>query len=284
MAKPMREAIPGESLDLLVGSLPEAGAKKGAKDAVKKNVLRLLLERYGITEQDLASAELEIVPAGAPRELGLDRALLAGYGHDDRVCAYAALRALLDRPAAAPERTAMVLLCDKEEIGSVGATGMESTFFENSVAELLEREEKEPRDIVLRRALEASQMLSADVTAASDPHFADLDSPGNAALLHAGPCINKYTGSRGKSGANDARAEFLGQLRATLDAAGVRWQIGELGKVDKGGGGTIAMFLSRYGMDVVDIGTPLLNMHAPWEAASKIDCWYTHRAYAAFFA
>ena len=284
MAKPMREAIPGESLDLLVGSLPEPGAKKGAKDAVKKNVLLLLLERYGVTEQDLASAELEIVPAGAPRELGLDRALLAGYGHDDRVCAYAALRALLDRPAAAPERTAMVLLCDKEEIGSVGATGMESTFFENSVAELLEREEREPRDIVLRRALEASKMLSADVTAASDPHFADLDSPGNAALLHAGPCINKYTGSRGKSGANDARAEFLAQLRAVLDKAGVRWQIGELGAVDKGGGGTIAMFLSRYGMDVVDIGTPLLNMHAPWEAASKIDCWYTHRAYAAFLA
>ena len=284
MSKPMRDAIPGENLDPIVGSLPEPGAKKGAKDAVKKNVLRLLLERYGVTEQDLASAELEVVPAGAPRELGFDRGLLVGYGHDDRVCAYAALRALLDRPAAAPEHTAMVLLCDKEEIGSVGATGMESTFFENSVAELLEREEREPRDIVVRRALEASQMLSADVTSAADPHFPDVDSPGNSAVLHAGPCFNKYTGSRGKSGANDARAEFLGGLRATLDGAGVRWQIGELGKVDKGGGGTIAMFLSRYGMDVVDLGTPLLNMHAPWEVASKIDCWYTHRAYAAFLA
>ena len=219
------------------------------------------------------------------RDVGLDRALVAAYGHDDRVCAYAGLAALIDvaRAKAAPARTCAVVLCDKEEIGSVGASGMESSFFENSVAELIDREGGGARDIDVRRALEASQMLSADVCAASDPHFPDADSVGNEAHLGKGPCIIKYTGPATKSGASDARAEFIAALRRVLDDAGVTWQMGELGRAEKGGGGTIAKFMARFGMDVVDFGTPLLNMHAPWELASAEDCWNTNRAYRAFF-
>lgn len=270
MEKPAREVIAAEDMDVLAGL---------------GNLRDLLKREYGLEEEDLVSAELEIVPAGKPRELGLDRTMIAAYGHDDRVCAYAGLRALLEAAGekGGPEKTCAAVMCDKEEIGSVGATGMESTFFENSVAELLERTAVGCRDIDVRRALERSQMLSADVCAASDPHFGDADSVGNAAKLGGGPCMIKYTGGDSKAGASDARAEFIAELRGILDGAGVEWQAGELGRAEKGGGGTIAKFMARYGMDVIDFGTPLLNMHAPWEVAAKRDCWMTMRAYAAFF-
>ena len=284
-AKKLSEAFDPEDMDLLIGSLPVAKEEddEDFKEKVKLNILRLLEKEYAITEEDLLSAELEIVPAGMPRDLGLDRSMIVGYGHDDRVCAYAGLKALMDLPSI-PRKTGMVLLCDKEEIGSVGATGMDSTFFENSVAELIARQEPTAGDISVRRALEASQMLSADVCAASDPHFPSADSPNNMALMNAGGCLIKYTGARGKGGASDARAEFLADLRRIFAKEGVVWQAGELGRCEKGGGGTIALYLARYGMDVVDFGVPLLNMHAPWEAASKFDCYMTYRAYRAFLA
>ena len=278
--KPLSKGIEGEDLDLLIGS--EASADKDAKEKVKSNILALLKKAYGIDEEDFTSAELEIVPAGLPRETGFDRSMIAGYGHDDRVCAYAGLKALVDL-GGVPERTAAVVMCDKEEIGSVGATGMDSTFFENSIAEIAARVlGRDYSDLAVRRILEASRMISADVTAASDPLYASADPPGNSAIMNAGACINKYTGSGGKGGASDARAEFLAQLRATFAKHKVAWQIGELGKVDHGGGGTIAKFMARYGMDVVDMGTALLNMHAPWEIASKFDVYMTYRAYWAF--
>ena len=279
--KPLSKGIEGEDLDLLIGS--EASADKDAKEKVKANVLALLKQTYGIEEEDFTSAELEIVPAGLPRELGFDRSMIAGYGHDDRVCAFAGLKALVDL-GGVPARTAVAIMCDKEEIGSVGATGMDSTFFENSVAEIASRVlGRDYSDLAVRRILEASRMISADVTAAGDPLYAGSDAPGNTALMNAGACINKYTGSGGKGGASDARAEFLAQLRAIFAKHKVAWQIGELGKVDHGGGGTIAKFMARYGMDVVDMGTALLNMHAPWEIASKFDVYMTYRAYFAFF-
>lgn len=283
--KRVSEAFDGEDLDILVGSLPASKADddKDVKEKVKLNILRLLEKVYGITEEDFLSAELELVPAGMPRELGLDRSMIVGYGHDDRVCAYAGLRALMDLPAI-PNKTGMVLLCDKEEIGSVGATGMDSTFFENSVAELIARQKTEHPEIAVRRALEASRMLSADVCAASDPHFPSADSPNNMAAFNAGGCLIKYTGSRGKGGASDARAEFIADLRRIFAKDNVVWQAGELGRVEKGGGGTIALYMARYGMDVVDFGVPLLNMHAPWETATKFDCYMTYRAYHAFLA
>ncbi len=283
-AKVLSEAFPGEDLDLVIATTPCPEAKDDAdvKEKVKLHVLRILEEEYGLTEQDLISAELEIVPAGMPREMGFDRSLIAGYGHDDRICAFAGLQAMMDMKGV-PSKTAVVLLCDKEEIGSVGATGMDSTFFENSVAELIFRQEKNYSDIIVRRALEASSMLSADVCAAHDPLFPNSSSPGNMAALNAGVSMIKYTGARGKGGANDASAEFVAELREIFDAAGVVWQVGELGRVDVGGGGTIAMFMSRYGMNVIDMGTPLLNMHAPWEIASKHDTYMTYKAYKAFF-
>lgn len=281
--KTLAEGVAGEDLDILAGSEPSAeksGDKKAEK--VKDRLLAILKKEYGIDEEDFTSAELEAVPAGMPREVGFDRSMIAGYGHDDRVCAYAGLKALIDLKGI-PARTAAVIMCDKEEIGSVGATGMDSTFFENSVAEIASRCLGESYgDLATRRCLEKSRMISADVTAASDPLYPNSDPPGNSAIMNAGACINKYTGSRGKSGASDARAEFLAELRATFAKHGVAWQIGELGKVDHGGGGTIAKFMARYGMDVADMGTALLNMHAPWEIASKFDCYMTYRAYRAF--
>ena len=282
-AKKVSEAFDPEDMDVLIGSAPDPTADKDAKETVKRNILRILADTYGVTEEDFLSAELELVPAGMPRDLGLDRSMIVGYGHDDRVCAYAGLRALMDLPAI-PRRTGMVLLCDKEEIGSVGATGMDSTFFENSVAELIARQDTPRPEIAVRRALEASRMLSADVCAASDPHFPNADSTGNMAKMNAGGCLIKYTGARGKSGASDARAEFIADLRRIFAKEGVVWQAGELGRCEKGGGGTIALYLARYGMDVVDFGVPLFNMHAPWETASKLDCYMTYRAYRAFLA
>ena len=288
--KKVSDFYPAEDLDVIAATYPKQKEKdengkdkEDSKDGVKAALLDILKRDYGIEEDDFLSAELEIVPAGEPREIGFDRSLIAGYGHDDRVCAYAGLYALLELGSDIPEKTAMVLLCDKEEVGSMGATGMQSSFFENSVAELIDREGGDTRNIVVRRALEASTMLSADVTAASDPHFQDLDSINNAALLHGGPAASKYTGGATKSGSSDARAEFIAEVRRVLDGAGVTWQMAELGKAEKGGGGTIAQYMARFGMDVIDMGTPLLNMHAPCELASKLDCWNTMRAYEAYF-
>lgn len=271
--KTQKEFFPAEDLDVVAG-LGERAA-----------LVKLLGAKYGVTEEDLLSAELEIVPAGGPREVGLDRALIAAYGHDDRVCAYAGLSALVDiaRAKTPPARTCVCILCDKEEIGSEGASGMASSFFENTVAELIEREGRGgARDIDVRRALEASTMLSADVTAAADPHFPDVDSTGNEARLGKGPAASKYTGGATKAGASDCRAEFVAEIRRLMAKGEVDWQMAELGRQEKGGGGTIAKFMARFGMDVLDFGTPLLNMHAPWELAAKHDCYHTKKAYAAF--
>ena len=289
---------PGDPVLMISDVLPHFGKEqleKKAKDLVAAedmdviaglgSVEKLLKKKYNVEKEDLLSAELEVVPAGAPREVGLDRSLIAAYGHDDRVCAYAGLSALLDMAAGKrpPSKTCAVILCDKEEIGSTGASGMDSSFFENTVAELLDRQNARARDIDVRRALERSTMLSADVTAAADPHFPDVDSTGNEARLNKGPAASKYTGGASKSGASDCRAEFVADVRRVMDGAGVTWQMAELGKAEKGGGGTISMFMARFGMDVLDFGTPLLNMHAPWELAAKTDCYWTKRAYLAYF-
>jgi aspartyl aminopeptidase len=280
------EFFPAEDLDVIAWSTyakPKKDDEPGAKPkGDRKGLVEFLEKTYGVDEEDLLSAELEIVPAGMPREIGLDRALIAGYGHDDRVCSFAGLRALADAAGSVPARTAAILMCDKEEIGSMGSTGMQSSFFENTVAELIERQEKNPRDILVRRALEKSSMLSADVTAAYDPHFPDVNSTGNAAYLHRGPAASKYTGGTSKSGSSDCGPEFVAEIRRIMSEEGVVWQMAELGRMEKGGGGTIAQYMARFGMKVLDMGTPLLNMHAPWEIASKFDCWQTYRAYSAY--
>ena len=280
--KSLDDGIKGENLNVLFGSHPSPDRK--AKDKVKAALLKLLRERYAITEEDLTSADLEIVPAGPARELGLDRSMILGYGQDDRVCAFACLRALLDRPGV-PEHTAIVLLCDKEEVGSIGATGMDSVFFENAVAELLHRADPRAGDLGRRRTLSRSKMISADVAAAHDPNYGDVSAPNdNMARINAGLTISKYGGGRGKSGASEASAEFAAEIRRIFNDHQVLWQTGELGKVDAGGGGTIAKFLARYGMDVVDCGVPLLSMHAPWEVAGKLDAYMAWKGYRAFLA
>jgi len=279
MKKSLADGVEGENLDVLVGSVPSKN--KEPKEKIKHRVLELLQERYGVTEADFLSAELEFVPAGRPREAGFDRSLILGYGQDDRVCAFAALQALLDVPGT-PEYTSCVLLCDKEEIGSVGATGMYSNFFENTVSEMLGLCGGTYSELVLKRGLNNSWMLSADVNAAFDPLFAGVSEKKNAALLNQGTCLTKFTGSRGKSGASDANAEFVAQVRRIFARAGVAWQAGELGKVDQGGGGTIAYLMARYGMEVLDCGVALLSMHAPWEVAGKFDVYMTYKGYLAF--
>ena len=281
--KKVNEFFPAEDLDVVAWtSEAEGGGKDGKETKPKERLVEFLKREYGVDEDDLLSAELEIVPAGMPREVGLDRSLIAGYGHDDRVCSFAALQALLDAADVVPDVTASILMCDKEEIGSMGATGMQSSFFENTVAELIERQERNARDILVRRALERSTMLSADVTAIADPHFPDVDSTGNAAKFHHGPCASKYTGGTSKGGASDCSPEFVAEIRRILDEAGVRWQMAELGKMEKGGGGTISQYMARFGMKVLDMGTGLWNMHAPWELASRIDCHETYKAYSAY--
>ena len=267
--KSVKEFFPAEDLDVI------------ASVGKKEDLLKILKKEFGVDEADFLSAELEVVPAGMPREVGLDRSLIAAYGHDDRVCAYAGLSALLNLKGV-PDVTASIVMCDKEEIGSMGATGMQSSFFENTVAELLVRQGS-TMDIDVRRCLEKSTMLSADVTAAADPHFKDVDSTGNEAKLKGGPALSKYTGGTSKGGASDARAEFVAVVRKFLDDDKVTWQMAELGKMEKGGGGTISQYMARFGMDVIDFGTPLLNMHAPWELATKEDCYWTYRAYKAYF-
>ncbi len=278
LKKSADKVVEGEKLDVLVGTLPLAGEEK---EAVQKNVLRLLQEKYGIEEDDFLSAELSFVPAGAAREMGFDRSMILGYGQDDRVCSYTSLAAMLETKPS--KRTACCLLVDKEEIGSVGATGMRSHFFENMLAELMNAL-GQYSELAVRRALASSKMLSSDVSSGYDALYAEAFDKRNVAYLGRGMVFNKFTGSRGKSGSNDANAEYLGELRAMLDARGVRYQSAELGKVDLGGGGTIAYIMALYGMQVIDSGVAVLSMHAPWEVTSKVDVYEVKKGYAAFLA
>lgn len=278
LKKTADKVVEGEKLDVLVGTLPLAGEDK---DAVKKNVLHLLQEKYGIEDDDFLSAELSFVPAGAAREMGFDRSMILGYGQDDRVCSYTSLAAMLETNPS--KRTACCLLVDKEEIGSVGATGMRSHFFENMLAELMNAL-GQYSELAVRRALAASKMLSSDVSSGYDALYAEAFDKRNVAYLGRGMVFNKFTGSRGKSGSNDANAEYLGELRAMLDKHDVRYQSAELGKVDLGGGGTIAYIMALYGMQVIDSGVAVLSMHAPWEVTSKVDVYEVKKGYAAFLA
>ncbi len=279
MKETASDFIPGENLDLIVGSEnPVKDSKE--KEAAKKNILKLLKEKYGIEEEDFGSAELEVVPAGKSRDLGLDRSLILAYGQDDRSCAFTSAQALFDSKAG--KKTLCCLCVDKEEIGSVGATGMASHFFENAVAELVARTENGFSELTVRRCLANCSMLSSDVNAAYDPMNADLFDKNNASFLGGGIVFNKYTGSRGKSGASDANPEFIAALRKVLDENSVKYQMAELGKVDVGGGGTIAYILALYGMNVIDCGVAVLSMHAPWEATSKADIYETKCGYVAF--
>lgn len=276
MEKKASLVIEGENLDVLVGSRPLANA---VKDGVKANILECLQEKYGIEEEDFLSAELEVVPAGKARDAGLDRSMIMAYGQDDRVCAFTSLKAILN--VVEVEKTACCILVDKEEIGSVGATGMQSRFFENAVAELLNGMGKFS-NLKLGRVLANSKMLSSDVTAAYDSLYAQVFDPKNASFAGRGMAFSKFTGSKGKIGSNDANAEYIAEIRNIMDDAKIHYQFAELGKVDAGGGGTIACILAHYGMDVMDCGVAVLNMHAPWEVTSKADIYETERGYEAF--
>lgn len=283
MEKKAAKVIEGENLDLLIGSIPLAGEEKeNAKDTVKENILGILKEEYGIEEEDFLSAEIEVVPAGEARDYGFDRSMIMGYGHDDRVCAYPSFEAMLAKNET-PEYTSVCLLVDKEEIGSVGATGMQSRFFENMTAEVMAAA-GQYTELALRRVLQNSHVLSSDVSAAFDPNYPSVMDKKNAAYFGKGMVFNKYTGSRGKSGSNDASAEYVGKLRAVMDDGNVFYQTAELGKVDQGGGGTIAYILANYGMQVIDSGVAVLNMHAPWEIISKADLYEAYKGYVAFLA
>ena len=276
MKKPAVQVVEGENLDILIGTRPIKGEEK---DVVKSNILKIMNEKYGIEEDDLWSSELEIVPAGRAREAGLDRSLILGYGHDDRCCAYTSALAMLETKNT--KKTACGLFVDKEEIGSVGATGMESKFFENVIAEVLDRMGIYS-ELNLKRTLRNSRMLSSDVSATFDPLYADKFDKQNAAQFGRGIVFNKYTGGRGKSSSNDANAEYLAKLRKIFHDNNVIFQSAELGKVDVGGGGTIAYILSLYGMEVVDSGIAVLSMHSPWEAISKADLYEAKKGYLAF--
>ena len=292
MDKKGAKVVEGEDLDVLVGNRPllstadssdskEAESTEAPKDPVKAHVLALLADKYGISEEDFLSAELEVVPAGRARDLGFDRSMVIGYGQDDRVCAYTSLVAQLALGDDVPARTAVCVLVDKEEIGSVGASGMASMFFENTIAEIMALA-GESSPLRLRRALTRSRMLSSDVSAGFDPAYASVFEAKNSAYLGRGLVFNKYTGSRGKSGSNDASAEYVALVRRIMDDAGVSFQTAELGRVDAGGGGTIAYIPAKYGMDVIDSGVPVLSMHSPWEVTSKADIYEARRGYEAF--
>ena len=276
MQKSADKVVEGEDLNALIGSI---GKKGEEKDAVKKNILSILKDKYNIEEDDFLSAELELVPADKARDLGLDRSMIMAYGHDDRICAYTSLKALLD--AEPQDRTLACILTDKEEIGSVGATGAHSAFFENAVAELINFEGNYS-DLKLRHALENSFMLSSDVTAALDPNYASATDSNNVGYFGSGISFMKYTGSRGKSGSNDARAEYIAKVRDIMDRNNIMFKFAELGKVDQGGGGTIAYILANKNMEVLDAGIAVQNMHAPYETASKGDIYEAYRAYKAF--
>ena len=280
LQKKAAEVIEGENLDIRIGSRPlNESTDEKQKEAVKSNVLRILKEKYDVEEEDFLSAELEIVPAGKARDCGLDRSMVAAYGQDDRVCAYTSFVAMMEMEA--PKRTSCCLLTDKEEIGSVGATGMQSRFFENTVAELLEGMGCYS-DLVLRRTLRNCSMLSSDVSAGYDPAYGECFEKKNSAYLGRGIVLNKFTGARGKSGSNDANAEYVAKVRKIFDDNQVAFQTAELGKVDVGGGGTIAYIAALYGMNVIDSGVSVLSMHAPWEVTSKADIYEAKKAYKAF--
>lgn len=276
MDKKAATVVEGENLDILVGSIP---IKDEEKNSVKKGVLKILKDRYDMEEEDFFSAELEVVPAGRAREMGFDGSMIMSYGQDDRVCAYTSLQAMID--CENNEITSCCLLVDKEEIGSVGATGMQSRFFENMVAELINLNGNYS-ELTLKRCLSNSKMLSSDVNAAFDPLYADVFSSQSTSYIGKGVVFNKFTGSRGKSGSNDANAEYLAKIRKIMDDNGVNFQMAELGKVDAGGGGTIAYIMSLYGMEVIDCGVAVLNMHAPWEVTSKADVYEAYKCYKAF--
>ena len=282
LTKEASKVIEGEMLDVLVGGRPvcvKEGEEPEDKDLVKRGVLAILEEQLGIDEEDLLSAELEVVPAGAARDLGFDRSMILGYGQDDRSCAYTSLVAQLDVKEV--KRTSVCLLVDKEEIGSVGATGMRSRFFEDTLAEVLELAGVHG-ELALRRCLRESDMLSSDVSAGYDPTFASAFEAKNASYLGRGLTFNKFTGGRGKSGSNDADAEYVAKVRRVMDEGGVHFQTAELGRVDVGGGGTIAYILALYGMSVIDCGVPVLSMHSPWEITSKADIYEAYRGYCSF--
>ena len=278
MAKTGSKVVEGEDLNALAASMPFK-SKKEEKEAVKKNLLDILKKEYDIDEDDFISAELELVPAGKARDLGLDRSMIMGYGHDDRICAYTSLRALLE--AGKAQRSYACILTDKEEIGSMGSSGAESDFFENCIAELINAQ-TEYNDLKLRHALENSRMLSSDVSAAFDPNYPAVNEAKNAAYFGKGISFNKYTGSRGKAGSSDAPAEYVAKIRKIMDDNKISFQFSELGRVDQGGGGTIAYILANKNMDVIDAGIPVQNMHAPYETASKADIYEAYRAYKAF--
>ena len=279
LEKKAAKVIEGENLDLLIGSIPMQTEDEKVKEKVKANIMNLLSKEYGIEEEDFLSAEIEVVPAGEAKDYGFDRSMIMGYGHDDRVCAYPSFEAML--VSEDPEITSVCLLVDKEEIGSVGASGMQSRFFENTVAEVMAAAGSYS-ELALRRALAGSRVLSSDVSAAFDPNFPSVMTKRNTAYFGKGLVFNKYTGSRGKGGSNDANAEYIGKLRNIMDTNEVSFQTAELGKVDQGGGGTIAYILANYGMNVIDSGVPVLNMHAPWEIISKVDLYEAYRGYIAF--
>ena len=282
MSKKASEVIEGENLDVLIGSIPgpeKDENDKDIKDRVKTNILNILSKEYKVDEDDFISAEIEVVPAGEARDYGLDRSMIMGYGHDDRVCAYPSYRAMLE--VADPEYTSVCLLVDKEEIGSVGASGMQSRFFENCVAEVMNLA-GEYTELAVRRAMKNSKVLSSDVSAAFDPNYPSVMEKKNSAYFGKGLVFNKYTGARGKSGSNDANAEYVAKLRKIMDDNEVSFQTSELGRVDVGGGGTIAYILANYDMNVIDSGVPVLNMHAPWEIISKVDLYEALKGYIAF--
>ena len=276
LQKTAAEVVEGEKLDMLVGSIPLEGEEE---EPVKAQILAILKEKYGIEEEDFLSAEFEVVPAGKARDYGLDRSMIMGYGQDDRVCSYPSFAAIMKQEQV--KYTSVCLLVDKEEIGSVGATGMQSKFFENTTAEVMNAC-GQYSELKLRRALKNSMMLSSDVSAAFDPNFPEVMEKKNSAYLGHGMTFNKYTGARGKSGSNDANAEYLAKLRKVMDEEQVAFQTAELGKVDQGGGGTIAYILATYNMEVIDCGVAVLNMHAPWEITSKVDVYEAYRGYCAF--
>lgn len=270
----LSDGIRGEELNILIGSCPFKDDSES--ELVKLNILNILYEKYGVTEEDFLSAELEIVPAFKARDIGFDRSMIGAYGHDDRVCAYPSLMACIE--CGVPEKTAICILADKEEIGSVGNTGLNSDFVKHVISDIARAQNIEPED-----AMRASQCLSADVNAAVDPTFQDVFEKKNASFLNYGVVITKYTGARGKSGSNDASAEYMGQIRAMLDDANIVWQIGELGKVDIGGGGTVALYIAGLGINTVDLGVPVLSMHAPFETVAKLDVFMAYRAMQEFF-
>lgn len=282
LEKKAAKVIEGEDLNLLVGSIPEENKKEEkekVKEPVKAAVLAILKEKYDFEEEDFLSAELEVVPAGKARDYGLDKSMIMGYGHDDRVCAYPSYKAMFELKEV--EKTCACILVDKEEIGSVGATGMQSRFFENTVAEIINAM-GEYNDILLRRTMTNSQMLSSDVSAAFDPNYPSVMEKKNSAYFGKGLTFNKYTGSRGKGGSNDANPEYFAKIRNVMDKNNISFQTAELGKVDQGGGGTIAYILANYNMQVIDSGVAVLNMHAPWEIISKVDLYEAFLGYKAF--